>query len=94
MHGILHAFRIHRSEVLGNDNPGAGRQTHEESNQHIDDRPYRTDCRECFIGYIVSDNPAVNHVVELLEDVSQQKRNRKRDNQPGNASLSHILTFR
>ena len=71
MHNITCPVVLPGSVILGDHDTCPAGQTHEETDKHIDDRSYSSDSGECLIADIVADDPGINHIVELLEDVSQ-----------------------
>ena len=77
MHCSLNAPFVLRAVILGNQNAGAGCDTHKQSDEHV--YYYHTGAyrRQGVASHKVSHHDAVHRVVKLLKQVSDQKRRRK-----------------
>ena len=66
------------------------RQTTEQAEQRIDDRPRAAYRGKRLLAYIVADDDGVHRIVQLLKDVAYHQRQGKINEQPGYAAFSHI----
>ena len=78
------------TEVLGNHNPGAGRDADEEDQQQVVDRPARPDGREGVVPDVMPDDNRVDGRIKLLGDVADQQRDGELDDGAGRAADGHI----
>ena len=87
---MVHLFQIARAVILRDHDGGAGADAHKQRAKHVDNREAGSDRRQCLVADDVADHDAVHHVVQLLEDVAQQHRQREADNQPVGAAAGHV----
>jgi hypothetical protein len=78
------------TKILGDNNTAAVGKTHEKADEHIDDRAGGTDSRESLVADIVADDPGIDRVVKLLEDVADQKRECECDQMADDRAFCHI----
>ena len=93
MNRIMDFLVPFRTVILADYNTGAGRKTHKETDQHINDRSNSTDRRERLVADIIANHPGIHRVIKLLEHISDQKRQRETDYMSRNIAFRHIHVF-
>lgn len=82
-----------RAEILGDDNAYPTGNTNEKTDHHHYDRADGADCRKCLVAHIISDDPGIYCIVELLEQVPKHQRNCKTGQMWDNTPFRHICCF-
>ena len=92
--GPAHLLRPASAKILGYHHPRTGCQTRKETYQHIYDRRRCSDRRQRTGIHIISHHIGVYCIVELLEEISNQKRNGKQQDGSGDAPwIMSVLSF-
>ena len=90
MHGIVDFIGLLRAVILRDDDARAGGKARERADEHVDDRCDRADGGERLVADVVADDPCVDGVVQLLENVAGQKRQGKTQKMPEDTALRHV----
>lgn len=90
MDRVMDTIRFSRSVILRDDYACTAGKSRKESDHQIDDRADGADGRERFVADKVADDPCIDHVIELLKEISDHQRQRKHKDMAKDASFRHI----
>jgi hypothetical protein len=90
MYRFLHLIVLPGSVILADDYAGTGGKTQEKADEHIDDWAHGTDSGIGFVADIVADDPGVHRIIQLLEQIADEKGKGKGDDMPGDITFGHI----
>ena len=81
------------AKIAADDNTGADRNTAKEHNQRVNDISSRANSSQSFFTDKVTDYKAVYRIIKILENIADQQRDCKSDQQFCNIAVSHIQGF-
>ena len=87
---VLNLIIFFGSVILRDHHARAAGQSHERTDEHVDDGRYRAHSRKGGIADVVSNDPGVHGVVKLLEHVARQQRQRKDQQVAEHVALGHV----
>ena len=90
VHRVVHLFLPVRAIVLRDDHARAAGQTRKHADEHVHDRRHRAHRGKRLVAHIIAEHPGVHRIVQLLENVARQQRQRKKQDVPEGASLRHV----
>lgn len=86
-------FRLSGAVKLSNDHCGADAQANEQRHKQKHHRKGDAHRSQRRVAGEIAHGPTVHHIVELLEHIAQQQRQRKQENMFGRTALRHIPHF-
>ena len=90
LHGGVELFPVLGAVILRDHHAGAGGQAGKKPDKGVDDRPGTAHGGKGLLVHVVSHHDGVHSIVKLLKDIPDQQRERKMNQQPGDAALGHV----
>ena len=87
---VADLLRLLGPVVLGDDHARPGGQAHEEADEHVDDGVHGAHGGEGLLPHVVPHHPGVHGVIELLEQVAEEQRHGKADQQAVYVAAGHV----
>ena len=90
MDGFFHLVVPFRTVILADDHARTGRKAHKETDEHIDNGAHGAHGGVSLVADKLTHHPGIHGVVQLLEDIAHQQRQRKQNNVTDDVSFRHV----